>query len=260
MITKTEILNCVKSSDHRMVRATIKLSLQKERKRFLNQSLDLLPTTNKENLLEFQNELCAATDLVALKSDHKLTDIEQIYNAIISPLVQTTLKYLKTQEQKKIHSKYSQINGKTQNLNPTSTRNKVEETELNKLIKRQQRQDIQSHYVKTIEETIKQGKRFEQAQQKVWFGKQIIPSIKKENENITTIQNRILERCKKYYEKLYHCDLCKPLPLLNSAKIEIPLITVVVVVVAHFYPPVTGQRQTLTFRTIRTLFITTTTP
>ena len=31
------------------------------------------------------------------------------------------------------------------------------------------------------------------------------------------------------------------------------------VVVAHIYPPVTGQRQTLTYRTIRTLFITRTT-
>ena len=30
----------------------------------------------------------------------------------------------------------------------------------------------------------------------------------------------------------------------------------VVVVVAHIYPPVTGQRQTLTCWTIRTLFIT----
>ena len=34
---------------------------------------------------------------------------------------------------------------------------------------------------------------------------------------------------------------------------------VVVVVVAHIYPPVTGQRQTLTCWTIRTLFITRTT-
>ena len=31
------------------------------------------------------------------------------------------------------------------------------------------------------------------------------------------------------------------------------------VVVAHIYPPVTGQRQTLTYWTIRTLFITRTT-
>ena len=34
---------------------------------------------------------------------------------------------------------------------------------------------------------------------------------------------------------------------------------VVVVVVAHIYPPVTGQRQTLTCWTIRTLFMTRTT-
>ena len=34
---------------------------------------------------------------------------------------------------------------------------------------------------------------------------------------------------------------------------------VLVVVVAHIYPPVTGQRQTLTCWTIRTLFITRTT-
>ena len=31
------------------------------------------------------------------------------------------------------------------------------------------------------------------------------------------------------------------------------------VAIAHIYPPVTGQRQTLTYWTIRTLFITTTT-
>ena len=30
------------------------------------------------------------------------------------------------------------------------------------------------------------------------------------------------------------------------------------VTIAHIYPPVTGQRQTLTYWTIRTLFITTT--
>ena len=34
---------------------------------------------------------------------------------------------------------------------------------------------------------------------------------------------------------------------------------VAVVIVAHIYPPVTGQRQTLTCWTIRTLFITLTT-
>ena len=34
---------------------------------------------------------------------------------------------------------------------------------------------------------------------------------------------------------------------------------IVVVVVAHIYPSVTRQRQTLTYWTIRTLFITTTT-
>ena len=35
--------------------------------------------------------------------------------------------------------------------------------------------------------------------------------------------------------------------------------SVVVVVVAHIYPPVTGQRQTLTYWTIRTLFVEVTT-
>ena len=37
------------------------------------------------------------------------------------------------------------------------------------------------------------------------------------------------------------------------------MLYVVLVVVAHIYPPVTGQRQTLTYWTIHTLFITTTT-
>ena len=35
MKTNTEVLNCVKGSDYRMVRVTLKLSLQKERKKLI---------------------------------------------------------------------------------------------------------------------------------------------------------------------------------------------------------------------------------
>ena len=191
MLTNTEVLNCVKGSDQKMVRVTVKLSLPKRKQLFKPKFKSA--TINKENLLEFQNNVCAATDLVVLKSDQKLTEIEQMYNTIISLIVQTTLKYLKTQEQKepKLTQNTLKLMEKRRTLNPTSTRDKVEEAELNKLIKRQQRQDIRNHNVKTIEEAIKQGKGFKQAQQKVCLGKQMIPCIKEENGNVTTIQNRI---------------------------------------------------------------------
>ena len=45
---------------------------------------------------------------------------------------------------------------------------------------------------------------------------------------------------------------------VGSLKVD-KIVFVVVVVVAHIYPPVTGQRQTLSCWTIRTLFITRTT-
>ena len=43
------------------------------------------------------------------------------------------------------------------------------------------------------------------------------------------------------------------------ARLYATIVVVVVVVVADIYPPVTGQRQTLTYWTIRKLFNTTTT-
>ena len=118
-----------------------------------------------------------------------------MYNVKISPLAQTTLIYLKMQEQKepKFTQNTQKLMEKRRILNPTSTRGKAEEAELNKLIKKQQKQDIRNHNVKTIEEATKQGKGFKQAQQKVCLGKQMIPCIEEENGNVTTIQNRILE-------------------------------------------------------------------
>ena len=50
-------------------------------------------------------------------------------------------------------------------------------------------------------------------------------------------------------------DLANALP----SELVTPVPTGIVVVEAHIYPPVTGQRQTLTCWTIRTLFITRTT-
>ena len=55
--------------------------------------------------------------------------------------------------------------------------------------------------------------------------------------------------------KSYEVEELKIL-LLTSGSIRV---VVVVVVVAHIYPPVTGQRQTLSCWTISTLFITRTT-
>ena len=53
----------------------------------------------------------------------------------------------------------------------------------------------------------------------------MIPRIKEDNGNVTTIQNRITERCKEYSEKLYQSHIGKPLPQPKSAEDEIPLIT-----------------------------------
>ena len=72
----------MKGSDHRMVRVTVKLSSQKERKKLFKPKFKSA-TIHKEILFEFQNDLCTATDIVALKSDQKHTDIEQMYNVII---------------------------------------------------------------------------------------------------------------------------------------------------------------------------------
>ena len=51
----------------------------------------------------------------------------------------------------------------------------------------------------------------------------------------------------------------KKIASMEYGKIVFHLIPYHALVVAHIYPSVTGQRQTLTYRTIRTLFIALTT-
>ena len=53
---------------------------------------------------------------------------------------------------------------KQKNLKTTFLENKLEEAELNKLIRKQQRQDIRSNNMTIIEETLEQGKGFKQTQ------------------------------------------------------------------------------------------------
>jgi len=78
IVTNTEVLNCVKCSDHRMVRTTLKLNLQKERKK-LFQSKFKFVTIDKENLMEFQDELAAITEKPTSSCDQE-NNIEQMYN------------------------------------------------------------------------------------------------------------------------------------------------------------------------------------
>jgi len=100
---------------------------------------------------------------------------------------------------------------KRQHYKVNSAKDKVEEAELNKLIKKQQNQDIRLHNMKTIEEIVKKGKGFKRVHQKLNHGKLQITRMKEENRTVTTDQSRILERSKnitKIYTTVILTNLC----------------------------------------------------
>ena len=86
---------------------------------------------------------------------------------------------------------------------PTTAKEKIEATELNKLIRKKQRNDLSKHKATTIQRVIEQGKSFKMAKIQLNRGRLQFTSLLEEDGILTTDRERIVERLRDFYEKLY---------------------------------------------------------
>ena len=80
---------------------------------------------------------------------------------------------------------------------------KIEATELNKLIRKKQRNDLRKHKATTTQRVIEQGKSFKMAKRQLSRGRLQFTSVLEEDGTLTTDRERIVERSREFYEKLY---------------------------------------------------------
>lgn len=88
-----------------------------------------------------------------------------------------------------------------------TNRDKVELTELNKTITKKQKEDIRKYNMNIIEETIERGKGFKSARRKLSTGKTQMTALLEEDGRTVRCRDRIVERAREFYEKLYSSDI-----------------------------------------------------
>ena len=202
-VRNIEVINKVKGSDHRMVRGTLQIDLQMERKRLFHSKNK--PTRINQLLKnEFQSDLEEKFQQI-----QTITDVEELNNHIVEVLTKTTENYKETQDQninKKLSQSTLDLMKKRKELYVTSNKEKVEFAELNKLVSKKQREDIRKYNLTTIQQTIEQGKGFKSAKKKLCIGKTQMTALKEEDGSVTRNRDRIVERAKQFYEKLYSSD------------------------------------------------------
>ena len=86
---------------------------------------------------------------------------------------------------------------------PTTAREKIATAELNKLIRKKQRQDLRNHRTTAIKEVIKQGRGFKMVKRKLNCARFQFTGVLEEDGTVTTDRDRIVERLREFYEKLY---------------------------------------------------------
>lgn len=207
-VLKAEIIhNLPFQSDHRMVQAYV--STKKQRKHIQKKTSTLKIINSPRSFQKYLNQ--KLNEEFQVKED---LDIQELYDKIIS-----TIKWAVEQENKEHRStdkiKSKKITEKTKELimkreelnrkiNKTATE-KIEHTEIRKLVKREIKNDIRNYeenIIKEILETTKSTKTIKKElnqTSKCWIQK-----IEKEDKTVEYNREMIVEEATKFYETLYH--------------------------------------------------------
>ena len=201
-----EVLNAVKGSDHRMVRGTVQVDLQKERKRLFHSK----PKPLKINRLLVQDFQSNLEETLADKIDLTDTkDIETLNETLIKVLIETAEdhKEVNQRNNNKLSKETLDLMKKRKDHKVQTNRDKIKMAELEKLITKKQREDIRAHNMNIIEETIQKGKGFKSAKKRLSTGKPQMTALKEEDGTVTRCRDRIVDRARDFYEKLYSSDI-----------------------------------------------------
>ena len=214
IVKNFEVLNKVNvDSDHRMIRCKVQIDSKQERKRLFYSKPEPLRVCKQivnEFKIDLQNRYAALEE--QQDDSNNSISLNDMNNNITEPLIGAGKKW---KSSTKRNSKFSEetknfmekrINLKT----PTTAKEKIEATELNKLIRKKQRNDLRKHKATTIQRVIEQGKSFKMAKRQLNRGRLQFTSVLEEDGTLTTDRERIVERSREFYEKLYSSTRQEP--------------------------------------------------
>ena len=209
-IKNLEVLNCVRMSDHRLVRATVHLNERWERRKLVKKTeVKVDMTIFKDKAKEYQISLANRFD--ALRTLDTETDTNQMdtYNnfktTVLEAVASLNANEKNTKENGKLSAKTKGLMARRRDfkLNNLTASNKVEYAELCKLVRKEIRNDIRSHNTEIVRKYIENNKGYRQAMKALTMGKNIVTSILDSQGNTISDKDKILKECRSFYEELY---------------------------------------------------------
>ena len=210
IIKNFEVLNCLKMSDHRMVRVKIVLNEKLERlklatKRTITISTEAINEKRDEFRIALRNKFSVLEVMNGEETDADKTGYNGFRDTVLETVKSMT-------QQKKGNKRNSKLSAKTKTLmeqrrnfklNKLSTKNKVEYTELCKLVRREVRNDIRKYNTDLVRSYIEKNKGYRQARKAISVGRNVVTAVTDAKGNVVTEKNKILEECRTFYETLY---------------------------------------------------------
>ena len=214
IVKNFEVLNKVNvDSDHRMIRCKVQIDSKQERKRLFHSKPEPLRVCKQivnEFKIDLQNRYAALEE--QQDDSNNSISLNDMINNITEPLIGAGKKWKSsTKRNSKFSEETKNFMEKRRNLKtPTTAKEKIEATELNKLIRKKQRNDLRKHKATTIQRVIEQGKSFKMAKRQLNRGRLQFTSVLEEDGTLTTDRERIVERSREFYKKLYSSTRQEP--------------------------------------------------
>jgi len=232
VVTDVTVLNsCTIGSDHRMVRATVRIDLKGERSKMVRRNINI-KWTPPNNDSSYADSVTAALEEITLNNH---LDIETLNSNIIK-----AMKEAEKQHCKQIQEKQQKLTQNTKNMISSreemlkqDNRNSEDLRELNKRISKEIRKDIRRFNTESIRQTIEENKSMKVLRRKLSNGKREIFKLKDDQGVATTNREKLLRITENFYTELYTSNhqqtnnskqhLCKE--LINQGSEDIPEIT-----------------------------------
>ena len=212
-------------SDHRLVRAHVKINIKLERNKLIKQQRYPVNKELIENKDQYQKELNSRLDTNQLPD----MDINQL-NEKITHSIQTSTKKICSKKRKTTNGKITPSTMHLIRERRTLKRETDEYREKNKQVKREIRRDLRRYRTKTILNTIEENASMKILKSKLSKGKQRMTKLKnKQNVEVSSAEE-IAKVVEEFYTELYTSYVSQLAPrtqinVINAGSEEIPEIS-----------------------------------
>ena len=202
IMLNTEVMQRVNiESDHKMICSTIRLNTRMERSRMMRSSA---PKINIEALLqrsgEFQIELRNCFIILGNDIGDTEESAKQLSNAIHECSEKVAGK-VKNRKEEKLKPETKAMLKKCREMKRKTIRDKIEYTELRKIVRKNMRKDLREANAKRAKDAIETGRGLQKCTTE--GKKALTQALKEKDGRETTDRKRILKRCAEFYQELY---------------------------------------------------------